>query len=99
MKLEKLGLFAAGVLFGSVGIKILCSKDAKKIYTKTTAVALRAKDSVMATVTTLKENAGDILADAKEINEKNAAAEEIAIIEDTAENLAEEDDCSDPVEE
>ena len=98
MKLEKLGLFAAGVLFGSVGIKILCSKDAKKIYTKTTTVALRAKDSVMATVTTLKENAGDILADAKEINEKNAA-EEAAIIEDTAEDLAEEDDSSDPVEE
>ena len=98
MKLEKLGLFTAGVLFGSVGIKILCSKDAKKIYTKTTAVALRAKDSVMATVTTLKENAGDILADAKEINEKNAA-EEAAIIEDTAEDLAEEDDSSDPVEE
>lgn len=98
MKLEKLGLFAVGVLFGSVGIKILCSKDAKKIYTKTTAVALRAKDSVMATVTTLKENAGDILADAKEINEKNAA-EEAAIIEDTAEDLAEEDDSSDPVEE
>ena len=98
MKLEKLGLFAAGVLFGSVGIKILCSKDAKKIYTKTTAVALRAKDSVMATVTTLKENAGDILADTKEINEKNAA-EEAAIIEDTAEDLAEEDDSSDPVEE
>ena len=98
MKLEQLGLFAAGVLFGSVGIKILCSKDAKKIYTKTTAVALRAKDSVMATVTTLKENAGDILADAKEINEKNAA-EEAAIIEDTAEDLAEEDDSSDPVEE
>ena len=98
MKLEKVGLFAAGVLFGSVGIKILCSKDAKKIYTKTTAVALRAKDSVMATVTTLKENAGDILADAKEINEKNAA-EEAAIIEDTAEDLAEEDDSSDPVEE
>ena len=98
MKLEKLGLFAAGVLFGSVGIKILYSKDAKKIYTKTTAVALRAKDSVMATVTTLKENAGDILADAKEINEKNAA-EEAAIIEDTAEDLAEEDDSSDPVEE
>ena len=98
MKLEKLGLFAAGVLFGSVGIKILCSKDAKEIYTKTTAVALRAKDSVMATVTTLKENAGDILADAKEINEKNAA-EEAAIIEDTAEDLAEEDDSSDPVEE
>ena len=53
----------------------------------------------MATVTTLKENAGDILADAKEINEKNAAAEEAAIIEDTAEDLAEEDDSSDPVEE
>ena len=30
----KLGLFAGGVLFGTAGIKILSSKDAKKCYTK-----------------------------------------------------------------
>ena len=36
------GLFAAGVLFGTAGIKILGSKDAKKVYTNCTAAALRA---------------------------------------------------------
>ncbi len=29
------GLFAAGVLFGTAGIKVLSSKDAKKFYTQT----------------------------------------------------------------
>ena len=32
--LKKPGLFAAGVLFGTAGIKILTSKDAKKLYTQ-----------------------------------------------------------------
>ena len=30
---KKTGIFAAGVLFGTAGIKILSSKDAKKVYT------------------------------------------------------------------
>ncbi len=75
MKYAKLGLFAAGALFGSVGIKLLTSKDAKKVYTHTTAAALRAKESVMTTVTNMKENCGDILADAKELNEERTEAE------------------------
>ena len=70
MNWAKIGLFAAGVLFGTAGIKVLGSKDAKKVYTETTAAALRAKECVMATVTTIKENANDILTDAKEINEQ-----------------------------
>ena len=37
---KKTGLFAAGVLFGTAGIKILSSKDAKKVYTNCTAAAL-----------------------------------------------------------
>lgn len=41
---KKTGIFAAGVLFGTAGIKILSSKDAKKIYTQCTAAVLRAKD-------------------------------------------------------
>ena len=83
MNWVKLGIFAGGVAFGSVGLKLLGRKDAKKVYAQVTAATLRAKESVMKTVTNVKENAGDILADAKEINEKNAA-EEAAIIEDTA---------------
>lgn len=84
MSLAKIAAFAGGVLFGTAGIKILSSKDAKKVYTHTTAAALRAKDSVMTTYTVVKENAGDILADAKEINEKRAAHSE-EVIEDCEE--------------
>ena len=62
---KNLALFAGGVLFGSAGIKLLSSKDAKKIYTHTTAAALRMKETVMDTVAAVQENAGDILADAK----------------------------------
>jgi hypothetical protein len=36
---KHLGTFAGGVLFGTAGIKILGSKDAKKAYTHTTAAA------------------------------------------------------------
>ena len=85
---KKIGLFLGGVLFGTAGIKILSSKDAKKAYVQCTAAALRAKDSVMKTVTTVQENAGDVLAEAKQINEDRAAAEEV--VEDTAEETAEE---------
>ena len=31
--MKKIGLFAGGVLFGTAGVKILSSKDAKKVYT------------------------------------------------------------------
>ena len=43
----KTGIFAAGVLFGTAGIKVLSSKDAKKLYTNCTAAVLRAKECVM----------------------------------------------------
>ena len=43
---------------------------------------LRAKDCVMTTVTRTKENCGDILADAKAINETYAA--EAETVEDTS---------------
>ena len=68
--MKKFGLFAAGVLLGTAGIKVLSSKDAKKVYTHTTAAVLRAKDSVMETVTAVREGAEDIYADAKAINEQ-----------------------------
>lgn len=84
MKWDKLALFAGGALFGSAGIKLLTSKDAKKAYTHTTAAVLRVKECVMTTVTCVKENAEDILADAKQINEDRIAAEE-EIVSETVE--------------
>ncbi|MFQ7135497.1 MAG: DUF6110 family protein [Oscillospiraceae bacterium] len=83
--MKKFGLFAAGVLFGTAGIKVLSSKDAKKVYTHTTAAVLRAKDSVMETVTAVRENAEDIYADAKAINQQRAQQEADAVIEDASE--------------
>lgn len=75
--MAKLGIFLGGVLFGTAGVKVLSSKDAKKVYTHVTAAALRAKESVMTTVDTIKENCGDILADAKEINETRSECETV----------------------
>ena len=76
---KKMGIFAAGVLFGTAGVKLLSSKDAKKCYTNCTAAVLRAKDCVMKTVTTIQENAEDIYAEAQQINEDRAAEEEEAV--------------------
>ena len=86
--MKKLAMFAAGVLFGTAGIKLLSSKDAKKAYTHTTAAVLRAKDSVMKTVTTARENVEDIYSDAKAINEQRAEDEAAAAVEDTSEEEA-----------
>ena len=72
---KKTGIFAAGVLFGTAGIKILSSKDAKKVYTHCTAVVLRAKECVMKTITSIQENAEDIYAEATQINEERATGE------------------------
>ena len=84
MDWKKICLFAGGVLFGTAGIKILGSKDAKKVYTECTAATLRAKDCVMKTATNIQENAEDVLAEAKQINEERARAAEEAVVEDDA---------------
>ena len=72
---KKTGIFAAGVLFGTAGIKVLSSKDAKKLYTNCTAAVLRAKECVLKTAATIQENAEDVYAEAQQINEDRAAAE------------------------
>lgn len=68
--------FAAGLLLGTAGVKVLSSKDAKKVYTQCTAAVLRAKECVMQTVTKVQENVEDIYAEAQLINEEREAAEQ-----------------------
>ena len=85
---KKVGLFASGTLFGTAGIKVLASDDAKKVYTNCTAAVLRAKECVLKTAATIQENAEDVYAEAQQINEDRAAAEEV--VEDTADEAAEE---------
>ena len=91
---KKGGIFAAGVLFGTAGIKALSSKDAKNVYTKVTAAVLRAKDCVLDVVSNIQENAQDIYAGAQQINDERAAAEDAAEAEgqdEVAETVAEEE--------
>ena len=88
LKLKNLALFAGGVLFGTTGVKILSSKDVKKVYVEGTAAVLRARDCVMKTAETVQENAEDILAEAKQINERRAAEEAASVQEDTVEDHA-----------
>ena len=83
MKLSKTACFVAGTLFGTVGLKVLSSKDAKNVFVKVTATGLRAKDSVMDTVTTVQENAADILAEAKDLNEERI----VKLEKEEAENI------------
>ena len=85
MKWKGVGLFALGTLFGLEGIKLLSSKDAKKVYAHCTAGVLRAKDSVLDQVTTLQENCTDIYEEAKAINEERARKTEEAEVDDEEE--------------
>lgn len=86
MKFKGVGLFALGTLFGLEGIKLLSSKDAKKVYAHCTAGVLRAKDSVVTQVTTLQENCSDIYEEAKEINENRKNKTKEVIFEEESEN-------------
>lgn len=82
---KKTGIFAAGVLFGTAGIKLLTSRDAKKVYSHGTAAVLRAKDCIMKTVTNVQENGSDIYAEAKQINADREIEAEAQVVEDEAE--------------
>ena len=91
LKLKNVAVFAGGVLFGTAGVKVLGSQDAKKLYINCLAAGLRAKECVMNTVTTVQENAGDIYEEAKNINEERAAAAEAAAFADEAAEAETED--------
>ena len=86
---KKTGIFAAGVLFGTAGIKVLSSKDAKKVYTNCTAAVLRAKDCVMKTVNIIQENAEDIYAEAKVINQEREEQEYMEAADEAGETADE----------
>ncbi|MCR5816649.1 MAG: DUF6110 family protein [Ruminococcus sp.] len=90
----KAALFVGGMAASTLGIKALTSKCAKKVYTHTTAAALRGKEAVMENVTKVRECCGDIAADARALNEKNAQEQAEDIIEDTYEEVTAEEETS-----
>lgn len=101
------GIFAAGLVVGTAGLKLLKSRDAKNVYTSCTAAVLRVKDSIMDVVTNVQAEAEDIYAAAQDINEERAAkaAEEEAqevideIIDDVVAEAEAEEVVEDVVEE
>lgn len=81
-------LFAVGgALAATIGVRILRSADAKKLYTYGTAAVLREKEYIMAGLTDVKADCEDILADAKELNAAYAEARN-RVIEDHAKRAA-----------
>ncbi len=84
---RKVGIFAGGAVLGIVGLKLLSSRDAKKVYTHCTAAALRAKDYIVDQATVLQENCADIYEEAKKINEDRAAEEKEKEIDDEPEGI------------
>lgn len=93
VQLGKDRTFCRRSFFGTAGLKILSSRDAKKIYAYTTAAVVCEKVCVMTKISAIKENAEDIYADANEINEKREADFDVVIedcaCEETAETEAE----------
>lgn len=81
--------FVGGLVFGTAGLKLLSSKDAKNAYVHTVAAGLRMKECVLDTVEKVQENAEDVLAAAKAVNEARAAKEaeaaEAAVVEEACE--------------
>ena len=57
----KLALFFGGALFGSAGLRILSGRDARKVYSHTTAAVLRCRDEIMKHVELVQEGCSDIL--------------------------------------
>ena len=72
---KKSGVFARGVLFGSLGLKLLASKEAKHVYAKAVATSYKLKDGIDATVSTVKQHADDVLEEAKDLYAEEKSAE------------------------
>lgn len=62
-------LLGAGVLIGSVGVKVLTSDGAKRVYVEAVAAGLRAKRACEDTVERARAEMDDIVAEAAYLNE------------------------------
>lgn len=94
-KTKEVCSFLGGVVFGTAGIAILASEEAKKVYTNATAIGMRAKDKIMEKATIIQENAGDIYADAKEINENKLLKNKSSIIKDNSNIIGDKSNITD----
>ena len=70
--------FLGGALFGSAGLKLLSSRDAKHAYVKAAAAGLRVKDYVLDTVEKVQAGTDDVIAEAKALNEERDNKETVS---------------------
>lgn len=61
-------LLGAGVVIGSVGVKVLTSDSAKRVYVKAVAAGLRAKSACEDTLESARAEVDDIIAEASYLN-------------------------------
>ncbi len=71
MQISKLGAFAIGVGVGVTALAIVRTAGFKKCCAKVVGAGLTLKDEAAAFVETVKEDAQDIVAEAKHNNEKS----------------------------
>lgn len=62
-------LLGAGVVIGSVGVKMLTSDSAKRVYVKAVAAGMRAKHACEDTFENARAEMDDIVAEAAYLNE------------------------------
>ncbi len=74
---KKSSLFLGGVAFGTLGLKILASKEAKKGYSRALAKAYKLKDELDASVSVVKQHGDDVLQDAKYLYEQEKKEEQL----------------------
>lgn len=75
---KKSSLFLGGVAFGTLGLKVLASKEAKKGYSKALAKAYKLKDGLLdASVSVVKQHGDDVLQDAKYLYEQEKKEEQL----------------------
>lgn len=95
---KKLISLGAGVLLGVVGEKVLKSNLVKNVAVTTVSEGLKVKEGIDKTIEKAKENAEDVVAEAKvKKAEDEKAKREAKEAKETAEDLAEAADDSDCV--
>lgn len=74
LKNEKTLFFVGGVLAGTLGVKALTSKTAKKIYVSTLASGMKLQQDAQQMFETMKEDAEDMCYEAQQKSAKVQAA-------------------------
>ena len=67
---QVIGLVGAGFLLGTVGVKALTSKPAKKLYVQGVSKVLQARTAGLDIIEQAKSNLDDIVAEANYLNEQ-----------------------------